>query len=356
MFADCGSGESRPQTGSAGTTRARNGSDEPTIDIHCHVLVPESEQLVADEFDPAKDPFIHYLGPSSRAYNREHYSDIVPQMTDVSIRLKDMDRMGIDLQAVSLAPGQYYYFTSPDLGAEVARMQNDHIAEVVAAAPDRFVGLGTLPMQNPQAAVAELDRIMTDLDFRGVSINPSAEGIDYDDARYEPFWQKVVEHDAVVVLHPNGFSDGQRLDDYYLINVVGNPMESTVAVSRMIFGGVFERHPDAHVCVVHGGGYLPFYLDRMDHAYEARADCREHITRPPSSYLRDLYFDTVVFGDSLRHLVERVGHEQIVLGTDYPYDMGVDDPLGLIAATANIGDDEAKLITGGTAATLLHLR
>lgn len=333
---------------------ARRG-DDPTIDIHCHVLVPDSEQLVAHEFEPVKDPFIHHLGEASAAYNRKHYGDIVPKMTDVSVRLADMDRMGIDVQAVSIAPAQYYYWAPPDLGAAVSRIQNDHIAEVVDRAPDRLVALGTLPMQDVDAAVAELDRVVTRLGFCGVSINPNAEGTDYDDPRYEPFWQKVVEYDAVVVLHPNGFTHGARLDEHYLINVVGNPMESTVAVSRMIFGGVFERHPDAKVCVVHGGGYLPFYPDRMDHAYEARPDCRQRISRPPSTYLRDLWFDTVVFGDSLRHLVDRVGHERLVLGTDYPYDMGESDPLGRIAATPNLGEEEVRAVTGGNAARLLGL-
>jgi aminocarboxymuconate-semialdehyde decarboxylase len=209
-------------------------------------------------------------------------------------------------------------------------------------------------MQDVDAAVAELDRIVATHGFRGVSINPNVEGRDYDDPVFERFWERVTAHDILVVLHPNGFTHGQRLSDYYLINVVGNPLESTVAVSRMIFGGVFERHPDAKVCVVHGGGYLPFYPDRMDHAYQVRPECREHISAPPSSYLQQLYFDTVVFGDSLDMLVDRVGAYRLVLGTDYPYDMGQTNPLGHLEA-ANISEREATAIASETARRLLNL-
>lgn len=347
MFVTCALGDpGAPATSSEGR---RSG----TFDIHAHVLVPETEGLVEENFSPEKDPFVHYLGEASAAYNREHYGDIVPKMTDMRARLRDLDRMGIERQALSIAPAQYYYWTEPDLGAEVARRQNDRIAELVSEHPDRFVGLGTLPMQDVDRAVSELDRIAGDLDFRGVSINPDAEGRDYDHPVFAPFWQKAEDLGTVVVLHPNGFTDGQRLTDYYLINVIGNPLESTVAVTRLIFGGVLERHPGLKLCVVHGGGYLPFYPDRMDHAYEVRPECREHIARPPSSYLEQVHVDTVVFGDSLPRLVELVGADRLLMGTDYPYDMGVEDPVGRV--TAAIGRDGAHAVLGGNAARLLDL-
>lgn len=325
-----------------------------TIDIHAHVLVPETEALVEEHFSPEKDPFIRYLGEKSAAYNREHYGEIVPKMTEIDERIRDMDRMGIEVQAISIAPGQYYYWAGSQLGAEVSRRQNDRIAEIVAERPDRFVGLGTLPMQDVGRAIEELERIVADHGFRGVSINPNAEGKDYDNPDFEPFWSKVEELGVLVVFHPNGFTHGERLTDYYLINVVGNPLESTVAVSRLIFGGVLERHPDLKLCVVHGGGYLPFYPDRMDHAYEVRPECREYISRPPSAYLRELHFDTVVFGRSLDALIDQVGPRQVLLGTDYPYDMGDPDPVGRIQEAAN-GEEAAELILGGNAARLLAL-
>ena len=181
-------------------------------------------------------------------------------------------------------------------------------------------------------------------------------GVDFDDARFVPFFEKVVEHDLLLVVHPNGFSQGERLSDYYLINTVGMPMDSTVFIARMIFGGVMERFPDLKVCVMHGGGYLPFYPARFDHAYEERDDCREHISRPPSTYLAQMSFDTMVFDPELiGTLVRRWGADHVLLGTDYPFDMGETDPVGLLARVEGLDDKERSLIAGGNAARLLHL-
>ena len=328
----------------------------PVIDLHCHVLVPEANDLVAPEFAPEKDPFRRWAGERSNAYNATAFADLVPAMTDPQTRLRAMDRMGVDIQAVAPAPSQYAYWASPELGGRAARLINDAIADLVAGHPDRLVGLGTLPMQDPDAAVEELDRIASTHGFPGVSINPSAEGVDYDDPRYEAFWQKAVERDVLVILHPNGFCDGQRLSDYYLINVVGNPLETTVALSRIIMGGVLERHPEVKLLAVHGGGYLPFYTDRMDHAAAHRPDVGYNLSRPPSTYLKQLYFDTVVFGDGLDYLVDRVGADHVCLGTDYPYDMGEADPVARVGRVAGLSAEDRDKIQGLNAARLLKLK
>jgi aminocarboxymuconate-semialdehyde decarboxylase len=327
----------------------------PIIDVHCHVLVPEANDLVAGEFAADKDPFRRWGGERSNAYNAAAFADLVPAMTDLEIRLRDMDRMGVDIQALAPAPAQYAYWASPDLGLRAARLINDAIAGLVAAHPDRFVGLGTLPMQDPDAAVEELERITTTHGFRGVSINPSAEGVDYDDPRYAAFWRTAEERDALVVLHPNGFCDGRRLSDYYLINVVGNPLETTVALSRIIMGGILERHPEVKILAVHGGGYLPFYADRMDHAAAHRPDVAYNLSRPPSTYLKQLYYDTVVFGDGLDYLIDRVGAERVCMGTDYPYDMGEDDPVARVGRVAGLSREDRDRIQGLNAARLLKL-
>ncbi|MDP9481734.1 MAG: amidohydrolase [Chloroflexota bacterium] len=325
-----------------------------TVDVHAHVIVPEVAGLVRNEFEPRLDPFLRYGGVST-AYNDGLATTLVPLLTDPALRLATMDRQGVACQAVSIAPPQYHYWARPELGAEIARVQNDAIAALAAAHPGRIVGLGTLPMQAPGHAVRELDRVVAVHGFRGVSINPSAEGRDYDEPAYDPFWQRVEELDVVVVLHPNGFADGRRLSRYYMINVVGNPMETTVALSRLILGGVLERHPGLKIVAVHGGGYLPFYMDRMDHAYECRPEVRERISRKPSEYLRELYFDSVVFGAGLNALVDLVGPDHVLLGTDYPFDMGEPDPIGHIGRVAGLSEDARRAMTGGTAARLLRL-
>jgi aminocarboxymuconate-semialdehyde decarboxylase len=330
--------------------------DGTVIDVHAHVMSPEAQEIAAPLFIPEKDPFINFSGPISGAYNKKHFAEIVPNLTLPERRLRDMDRMGIDVQAISVVPPQFFYWAEPDFGARLSTMVNDRLLEIVQGHPDRFVGLGTLPLQDVDLALGELDRVVVDLRFPGLEICTNVNGIDFDDPRFIPFFEKVVEHDLLLVVHPNGFTSGERLADHYLINTVGMPMDSTVFIARMIFGGVMERFPDLKVCVTHGGGYLPFYPARFDHAYEARDDCRQHITRKPSSYLAQMYFDTMVFDpEMISTLVKRWGPEHVLLGTDYPYDMGETDPLGLLAKVTDLGDDERAKIAGGNAARLLGL-
>ena len=326
------------------------------IDIHAHVMTPEAEEIAAPLFTPDKDPFIDFSGPRSEAYNLQHFAEIIPNLTSPEQRLRDMDRMGVDMQAISVVPPQYYYWAPPEIGARLSAMVNDRLFEIVQDHPDRFVGLGTLPLQDIDLALAELDRVVRDLRFGGLEICTNVNGTDFDDPRFIPLFEEAVEHDLLLVVHPNGFVHGQRLADHYLINTLGMPMDSTVFIGRMIFGGVMERFPDLKVCVTHGGGYLPFYPARFDHAYEAREDCREHITREPSSYLAQMYFDTMVFDPQMiRTLVQRWGADHVLLGTDYPYDMGETDPLGLLAKVEDLGDRERDLIAGGNAARLLGI-
>ncbi|MGZ8631943.1 MAG: amidohydrolase family protein [Actinomycetota bacterium] len=328
-----------------------------TIDIHCHVMSPDAAQMARPFFTSEKDPFIHFAGPASTAYNEQHFSEILPKLSIVEERLADMDRMGIDIQAISVAPPQYYYWAEPDLGQKLARIQNDNLAGIVAAHPDRFVGLGTVPLQDVGASLDELDRIAKDLRFSGVEICTNVNGDDFDDPRFLPFFERCRDLDLVIVVHPNGFTQGERLAAYYLINTVGMPLDSTVFLARLIFGGVLERVPDVKMCVVHGGGYLPSYPARYDHAWRERADVRERIPHhPPSSYLKRLHFDTMLYDAyELAILVQRYGADHILLGTDYPYDMGEDDPVELICSIEGLSDTERALILGGNAARLLNL-
>lgn len=328
-----------------------------TIDIHCHVGSLDAENIAKDFFTPDKDPFVLYSGPASTAYNETHFAEIVPKLTLVEQRLQDMDRMGIDIQAISVAPPQYYYWAEPDLGVKLARLQNDNLARIVAEHPDRFVGLGTVPLQDVGATLDELDRIAHDLRFPGIEICTNVNGSDFDDPRFLPFFERCRDLDLAIVVHPNGFTHGERLAAYYLINTIGMPLDSTVFLARLIFGGVLERVPDLKMCVVHGGGYLPSYPARYDHAWRQRADVRAHIPdHPPSTYLKRLHFDTVLYDSyELATLVERYGADHVLLGTDYPYDMGEDDPIELICSVKGLSDHERALILGGNAARLLRL-
>lgn len=327
-----------------------------TVDIHNHVIVPEAAKMVEGMQRPEDDAFVLYSGEKSAAYNAEHFPALLPKMTGPAERIPDMDRMGIQVDALAIGPPQYYYWTEPSLGAELSELQNDFIASMVSGTPGRFVGMATLPMQDPERAATELERAVTKLGFPGASISTSVNGTDYDHPDYRQFWAKVQELDATVILHPQGYSDGARLTDYYMINIIGNPLDSTVATMRLIFGGVLEEFPNLKIVVVHGGGFLPFYADRMDHSFEVRPECRESISQRPSEYLRKLYFDTMVFGEvALGYLVQLYGSDHLLLGTDYPYDMGETDPIGLIERVEGLSEDDVANIVGGNAARLLGL-
>ncbi len=328
------------------------------VDIHCHYLNTEAAARVADRNPGQHEPSVKFSNALTRETNVKQMKDRAPKLTSIELRLEDMDRMGIDVQAVSPAPNQTYYWTDPGEGAQLARMVNERIAAIAAQWPERFVGLGTVPLQDADLAVSELTHCVKSLGLRGVEINPNVNGFDLSDPRLslERFFAKVEELDVIVFMHPLGFTQGERLLDHYFNNVIGNPLETTVAASHLIFDGVMQRFPKLKIVLPHAGGYLAHYWARMDHAYQARPDCRVSIKRKPSSYLEKFYFDTITFDRGmLAHLVERFGADHVLLGTDYPYDMGMDDPLGFIENTPKLSSSDKRLIQGGNAARLLKI-
>ena len=198
--------------------------------------------------------------------------------------------------------------------------------------------------------------IARDLRFPGIEICTNVNGTDLDHPRFLPFFERVRDLGLTIVAHPNGFTDGQRLAAYYLINTIGMPLDSSVFLARTILSGLFEKVQGLDVVVAHGGGYLPSYPARYDHAWRARSDARNGTSEPPSAYLRRLYFDTMLFDTfDLSVLIQRYGADHVLLGTDYPYDMGEADPVGLVCSVEGLSDEDRGLILGGNAARLLHL-
>lgn len=328
-----------------------------TVDIHCHVFTPEADKLAQSAFKPDFESMIKFSNDATRDVNRKQTETIGKKLTSVETRLADMDRLGIDMQAISPAPPQYYYWAEPELGRETARLVNNRIAEIAHTHPDRFVGMGTVPLQAPALAVSELERMVKELGLRGVEICTNVAGEELSHERFRPFFAKAEELGILIFLHPNGFSHGQRFADHYFINVIGNPLDSTTAVSHLIFGGVLDAYPKLKICVAHGGGFLPAYSGRMDHAHGARSDCRRVIKRKPTSYLTKLYFDTIVFThDQLDYLVNQYGSDHLLLGSDYPYDMAEPDPVGFVDGDDWLKSDEKAAIMGLNAAKLLKIR
>ena len=329
-----------------------------TVDVHTHLSVPAAAAIAQPFYRPEFEPRNLYSSPETLAYNREYRASErqTAQFEQAEARLVDMDRQGVDHQVLSVPPAEYFYWLDPEHARRVSRLQHERFAEVVAAHPDQFSALANPPLGHPELAVEVLREAADDFGFAGFEISADVVGKDLDDPRYDVVWEVAVELDLTVVLHPQGFTHGQRMTDYYLVNVLCMPLASTLAVTRMILGGVWRRHPELRMVVVHGGGYLPFYSARTDHAFAVRPELRKHIDRAPSEYLRSLYFDTNVFDPAMvRQLVDRFGAEHVLLGTDYPFDMGTADPLAFLEQ-AGFEDDKQRLVLGGNAERLFRIR
>ncbi len=327
------------------------------VDIHCHYLNTDVAARVAGKTPPEADYLFKFSNEQTREVNARQGRDRAPQLTDVEVRLKDMDRMGIDVQAVSPAPHQTYYWADPGMGQELARAVNERLAEIGGKHPGRFVPMGTVPLQDVSLAIAELEHCVKTLGMRGIEINPSVRGMDLTDERLslERFFSRAEALDIVLFMHPIGFSHGERLSNHYFNNVIGNPLETTVAASHLIFDGVLERYPKLKIVLPHAGGFLAHYWARMDHAWRARPDCRGRIKRKPSSYLEKLHFDTITFDRGmLAHLIERFGEDRVLLGTDYPYDMGMEHPVEF-TESLKLSRASKDKIQGGNAARLLKI-
>ncbi len=326
------------------------------IDIHCHVRSTKATEMVEGNEAVSRWYLETQASPQSREINRQNAVRTNLQSVSAEQRIADMDHMGIDIQAISPAPRQTYYGADPDLGLAVSRQINDDIAEMCGRFPDRFVGLGTVPFQAPELALHELDRLHKSLGFRGIEIMTHVAGEDLSEPRFRPIFARCEELGLVVFMHPDGFTEARRFHDHYFANVIGNPLDSTVALHHLIFGGVLEDCPGLKLVVAHGGGYLPAYSGRIDHAASARPDCCEQLKEMPTTYLKRLYFDSLVYTHhQLEYLVAEYGADRILVGTDYPADMGETDPVGFIEGAKGLDDAARRAILGGNAARLLNL-
>jgi aminocarboxymuconate-semialdehyde decarboxylase len=329
-----------------------------TVDMHCHVLNLDVEKLVAGCPKKASEleEQVRNSGSLSAEHNRKLFAtSYLPKLTDIAARVADMDAMGVNLQVVSPSPNQYYYWTDADLSEEVVRITNENLAEIVANDPDRFLALGTVSLQEPQLAAEQAEEAVRKLGLKGIEISTIINETDASDRRFEPFWKKMNELGAVVFMHPHTNTLGPRLSQHYLSNIVGQPAETAITLSKMIFDGLFDRHEGIKLCASHGGGYLPLSISRSDHGYSVRPEsCACQLK--PSEYLKRIWFDTVIYDPvHLKRLIEQVGIGQIVIGTDYPFDMGHYTPHDLVEAVEGLSADDRRRIFGGNAVELLGL-
>jgi aminocarboxymuconate-semialdehyde decarboxylase len=306
-----------------------------TVDVHAHCAVPEANALMGF---PMHGPLL---------------------MSDTAQRIRDMDAQGIDVEALSINP--FWYGAERDLAAELIKLQNAKLAEIMATLGERFVCYATVALQHPALAAEQLQHAVKTQGFRGVSIGGSVEGEDLAAAKFHPFWAKAEELGVLVFMHPQGTKElegsGRLGGSGLLTNTIGNPLETTIALSHLIFEGTLDRFPGLKICAAHGGGYLPSYAARSDAVCRTFPDTVGKLPKkPPTEYLKQLYFDTIVFTpEALRHLVAEAGVGQIVMGTDYPYPW-TSTSVDHILSTPGLSDADKVAMLGGTAAKLLGIK
>ena len=315
-----------------------NGKRITTVDIHAHCAVPEALAILDQNCE--KDTLL---------------------MSNPSDRIAAMDAQGIDISALSINP--YWYHASRDEAAELIQIQNEALAEICAVTPDRFVAFATIALQYPDLAVKQIEYGIKNLGLRGVSIGCEVEGDELANSKFDPVWAKCEELNLLVFMHPKGtpnmVAGGRLAGSGVLQNTIGNPLDTTIALSHLIFEGTLDRHPGLKICAVHGGGYFASYAHRSDAVIKTFPDRVGPLPKkPPTEYLKDgqLFFDTIVFDpEALRFLIEQTGADKIMIGTDYPYGW-TETEVELVMATPGLTDEERIAILGGTAKKLLGLQ
>lgn len=328
-------------------------------DIHAHVQLPDIDKMVSARPEAAAygATLLDSLGRASAEENQQMTLARWGALVDIAERLRIMDQTSVDTQLVSVSPSQYHPWADRGLALDLTLAINEGVAAHCALAPTRLAGLGVVPLQHPELAVEALEHAVSVCGHRGVEVSTYAldpggtRVVELSDPRLESFWARACELSATVFIHPFGCTVGSRLDQWYLSNTVGQPLEHAIALSHLIFSGVFDRHPTLRLLAAHGGGYLPGYLGRSDHAWRARSDAHS-CARLPSSYLDNVLVDSLVLDPTELHvLVDRMGVRNVLLGSDYPYDMSDATPTETLLA-AGLDPAETRAVAGGNAARL----
>jgi aminocarboxymuconate-semialdehyde decarboxylase len=310
-----------------------------TIDVHAHCVIPEALAL---------------LGMTASANEQRG-----PGISEVGLRrIREMDEQGIDMEALSINP--FWYRAERDLAVQVVKIQNEKLAEFCATYPDRFVAFASVALQYPDLAVQQLVEGVKKLGLRGAAVGASVAGDEFSDPKFHPFWAKAEELGVLIFIHPQSTPDlARRLKgNGWLANTIGNPLDTTIALSHLIFEGTLDRFPGLKICSAHGGGYLPSYAPRSDNCLRVAPDMDTGVKlkKKPTEYLRQMYYDTLVFTpEALRHLAAEVGSNRLVIGTDHPIPWQ-SKSVDHILKTPGFSDKERRAMLGETAAKLLGIK
>ena len=322
------------------------GNKPPVIDMHSHVLPRAMVEAIRQR--PSDFGMTVRGTGADEALVRDdnHGSPLFPEFHDVDAKIAGMDRKGIDISVLSVTPVVFFYWLDADKGLDAARVLNDGIAAMVASRPTRFRGMATLPMQDVDAAVAELERATREHGFRAVELGCRIKGDLVSDAKFRPVLKRAAELKVAVFAHP--YIAGalpKDLCSYYLGNTHGLPFDTALMASHLMLDGTLDALPDLDFILAHGGGHLPYQFGRLDHGYQVRKEAKANTSNPPESQLHRFRFDSLTHDvESLRFLIRRVGADRVMIGTDAPFDMAEDDPLGMLAQVDDLTDAQRERI------------
>jgi aminocarboxymuconate-semialdehyde decarboxylase len=324
------------------------------IDIHSHVIPDRIVAAIAA--DPKRfRARVEGEGTARKIIHDQGYVyPLFEEFRKVEAKLSAMDRKGIDISVISPAPPMFYYWADADLALEVAGLVNDGVADMVGARPDRLRGMATVPMQHPDAAVAELERVVRAYGFKAVEIGTSIEGAQLAEERFRPLLRRASELNVFVFAHPYYVGAKSGLESYYLTNLIGNPLDTTVMLANLMFSGRLDELPDLKIVLAHGGGFIPYQIGRLVHGHAVRRETNGISKSSPKDLLKRIYFDSLVFEpQALRYLIDLVGADHVCIGTDAPFDMADDNPRATIDAVPGITHLERQCVCCGTALKLL---
>ena len=326
------------------------------FDMHSHFIAQEFVEAISKPGSEWQAKLVRKGEESWIEHDQGYAYPLSPGFYDTAARLADMARMKLDMAAVSVSPTLFYYWAAPKLALDVARMTNDAIYRLTKERPDKFVGMGTLPMQNLDLAITELRRSVKDLGFKSILIGSNLEGNQFDDPRFLRFFKECETLDVFILFHPYYVGTKGMFGKYYLTNLYGNPLDTAMVVASLIFGGVLDRFPNLKVGFTHGGGFFPYQIGRLKHGYEVRNEPKVNGAKSPERYLHQLYFDSIVFMDKqLRFLVDWAGAEHVMLGTDYAFDMGEFAPVDFVSG-AGLAAGQLKALLSNSACKIFGVQ
>jgi aminocarboxymuconate-semialdehyde decarboxylase len=312
--------------------------------------------LRAIERDPARYRMRFVETDGQRRIVREggHAFPVFDEFYDPEAKVEGMDRKGLDVSFISPAPMVFFYWLEVDAAVEAARLINDGIARMAAARPDRLRGMGSLPMQDPDAAIAELERAVKTLGFRAIELGTSVEDEQLSEPRFRPVLRRAQELRVFIFAHPYSFDASAGLEKYYLRNLIGNPLQSTIMAANLMYSGALDELKQLRICLAHGGGYLPYQIGRLVHGHKVRNETRAVTKTSPYALMRRFYYDALIHDPlALRYLIDQVGANRVTLGTDAPFDMGEEAPLALLKKVKRLTRKEREQICHHTAMDLL---